>query len=285
MTIKGQMTAATFEFPAFEPHMKGPLTFSAILHIAFVIVAIVGLPYLTPELPVIDTSITVELVSAADMAKIDKPKEDVKRETPVQKEDEPPKPVVPKVDAKTPPKPVAPAPPETAEEEAPPEKEAVVKKLEPVKKPIPPKPVERPDQVKAEEQPEKFNAVLKNLIGSEAEPVKTETPGKADPSSAAMNAGELSALKAQLSQCWRLMAGARYAENLVVNVKVFVNPDRTVRDVKIEDLIRYNGDTFFRAAADSAKSAVYRCSPLDLPPNKYNEWNTIIISFDPRTML
>lgn len=287
------MTAATHDFPAFEPHMKGPLTVSFVLHIVLVIIAIVGLPYFKPELPIIDTSITVELIDASDLAEMERPQErpeDAPRPEPVQKNEEPPKPVTPQVTAKTPPKPVAPAPPEKTEDIAPPEKDiaAPVKKPEPVKPKTPPKPVQRPELTKAEEPPqEKFNAVLKNLIGEEQEAVKPETPGEAKPAPASqpMNNSELGSLQAQLTQCWRLMAGARYAEDLIVDLTLTMAPDRTVRDVKIENMLRYNADSFFRAAADSARSAVYRCSPLDLPPNKYDQWKVLPVRFDPRSML
>lgn len=288
------MTAATQDFPAFEPQMKGPLVASAVLHVVLVVIAIVGLPYLKPELPVIDTSITVELMDAADMPE-DKPEKPVepRPKPPEQKAEEPPRPVMPKVTATTPPKPVAPKPPEKTEEIAPPEKDPTpIKKPEPPKEQVktPPKPVQRPVLTKAEEPPqeEEFKSVLRNLIAEPQEPVKTDTPGDAKTAPATgqpMSMSEMGALKAQLSQCWSVMAGARYAEDLVVDLRIFVNPDRTVRDVKIENQLRYNADSYYRAAADSALRAVFRCSPLDLPPNKYDQWKIIIVSFDPRTML
>ena len=49
---------------------------------------------------------------------------------------------------------------------------------------------------------------------------------------------------------------------------------------------RYNRDSFFRAAADSARRAVFHphCNPLALPLDKYDIWKTIIIRFNPREM-
>jgi hypothetical protein len=60
-----------------------------------------------------------------------------------------------------------------------------------------------------------------------------------------------------------------------------------VQDAQIVDTMRYNSDTYYRAAADSALRAVRnpQCNPLDLPPQKYELWKTIVVTFDPRKML
>lgn len=44
---------------------------------------------------------------------------------------------------------------------------------------------------------------------------------------------EKDALRRQLSQCWNIPAGARDAKDLVVAVKLKVNPDATVREASI----------------------------------------------------
>jgi hypothetical protein len=45
-------------------------------------------------------------------------------------------------------------------------------------------------------------------------------------------------------------------------------------------------DPFFRSAAESALRAVLnpRCNPLRLPPEKYEQWQTMTLNFDPREM-
>ena len=81
--------------------------------------------------------------------------------------------------------------------------------------------------------------------------------------------------------------GARDAKNLIVELTLDVNPDRTVANAEIVDKSRYASDSFFRAAADSAMRAVRnpRCSPLELPADKYDQWKHIDFTFDPRDML
>lgn len=97
---------------------------------------------------------------------------------------------------------------------------------------------------------------------------------------------ELDALRYQLSQCWNIPAGAQGAEDLNVEVKIVVNPDRTAQSVTIVDMARYNSDSFFRAAADSARRAVLNpnCSPLKLPADKYDQWHVTYVNFNPKDM-
>jgi outer membrane biosynthesis protein TonB len=217
---------------------------------------------------------------------------------------------------------VAPVPPKPAEQPKPVEakekieqkKEAIEKapepKKEPVKKPIEkpkPKPTPKPTPQKsrddgagsAQEQKE-FNSVLKNLLGdpeTEAEapagnPIdapydpNTKVQGTAPVTSDTLALSEMDALKYQLAQCWNVPTGAMDAENLIVDIRIEVNPDRTVKSAQIVDQGRYNTDEFFRAAADSARRAVYnpRCTPLALPPDKYQVWQNIMIRFNPKDM-
>lgn len=51
--------------------------------------------------------------------------------------------------------------------------------------------------------------------------------------------------------------------------------------------MRYMGDSYFRAAADSVLRAIRnpRCNPLELPADKYDLWKEMTVTFDPREML
>jgi hypothetical protein len=102
-----------------------------------------------------------------------------------------------------------------------------------------------------------------------------------------MSAGEMDALVRQLAQCWNIPAGARDAQNLNVDIRIQVNPDRTVRGIQIVDQARYASDAFFHAAADSAVRALRSpaCSPLQLPPDKASVWKDMVIGFNPKEML
>ncbi len=97
----------------------------------------------------------------------------------------------------------------------------------------------------------------------------------------------MDALKQQLSQCWNIPASAKDAQDLVVELDVEVNPDRSVASATIVDQGRMASDPVFRAAALSAKRAlsIPACMPLALPPDKYDEWKSMTLRFDPKEML
>lgn len=276
--------------PAFDSQMRGPLAVSALFHMMIVVLAIVGLPYLKSDIPEIPEAISVEIVKA-DQAPPPPPSE---RKTQPQQIEKPPEapPRPPQMTAKEPPKPAAPEKPEEPDLAIPMEKAPEqVKKPEP-KVEKPPKPVKRPMLTKEQpqEQQEEFKSLLRNLMPDEpaaASPTQ-ESAAETSPLSRfaqQMSMSEMQGLTAQLSQSWKLMSGARYAEDLKVEIKLWVNPDRTIQNAKIVDQLRYMNDSYFRAAADSALRAVWRCNPLDLPPNKYELWKEITVTFDPREML
>ncbi|HEY8963053.1 MAG TPA: energy transducer TonB, partial [Alphaproteobacteria bacterium] len=203
-----------------------------------------------------------------------------------------PKPT-PKTEAPKPEK-VKPAPKEKVAEVAP--KKAAPAPAKPEQaKPEPSKTEEVKTEEPAEDQAE-FSSVLKNLVGEEAPPqpdsVPRDTPRQAPqltspaPLGSQMSMSEMDALRAQLAQCWRVLPGARDAATLVVDIEVTVGPNKIVQSSHIVDQLRYNSDSFFRAAADSALAALRSptCTPLDLPSDKYDQWKNMTVRFDPKDM-
>lgn len=158
----------------------------------------------------------------------------------------------------------------------------------PVMRPAPPQKEDR-DEAETETEKPDFASVLKNLAENKSDsapenrqsPMLTQPP----PVGQALTQSELSALKRQLAGCWNILPGARDADDLVVVVNVTMNPDRTVASAGIRDQARL-GDPFFKAAADSALRALRdpRCSPLELPPFKFDQWKEMTIRFDPKDM-
>lgn len=284
--------------PALEKPASPFLVGSALIHGVIILLLIVGLPYVTPDRPLPDAPVPIELVDLDEItqttAAAKKANDETKKAKPAKKEPtEPkPKPSAPQVTAKTPPKPGAPKPPE--ETVTIPEK---TKAPEPVKKPVskpkaPEKPKERLLTASDDESQEDFQSLLRNLMPDESEAEATqnaagEKPRAFVPLGERMTISEQDALRRQLAACWNLLAGARFAEDLVVEIKLFMNADRSIREARIVNQLRYNQDSFFRAAADSALRALYnpQCTPLDLPPEKYEQWKIITVTFDPRSML
>lgn len=232
-----------------------------------------------------------------------------------------PKPV--EVAKPEPPKPEPPKPeqakPEPKPEQAKPEPETV-KAAEATPEPPPPVPVSRPtppkkpakQQVAAKETPvapdekkrpdktDDFMNVLKTvqkMKDSSAAPAEAEKSAPQTTDSTArrsnfdadrpLSVSEMDAVRQQITRCWLVPAGAKAGESLLVELRVRMNPDRTVREAEIVDTARMRIDPFFRAAAESARRALFNpsCSPLNLPPEKYETWKTFTITFDPKDML
>ncbi len=143
------------------------------------------------------------------------------------------------------------------------------------------------------------DSVLKNLSKvkpqaasdqpTDDKPVKTaaKPSGAQAPISSQLTASELSALGRQLGNCWSLPDLAKDARNMTADIDITVNPDRTVASVQVEDQGRMASDPVFRAFAMSAVRAlrVPQCQHLELPPEKYQEWQSMTIHFDPKEML
>jgi hypothetical protein len=107
----------------------------------------------------------------------------------------------------------------------------------------------------------------------------------------ALTLSEKDAIRLQIERCWSVPAGARDAENLRVKIRIYLNPDGSLRQPpEIVDSARMErpGEEFYRSAAESARRAVLnpRCSPLqNLPVSKYERWREIELTFDPKEML
>lgn len=99
--------------------------------------------------------------------------------------------------------------------------------------------------------------------------------------------GEIDLVRRQIERCWNVPAGAREAADLVVHIRVQMNLDGTPRNAAILDGGRLGSDSFYRAAAESALRAVLnpRCHPFRLPPEKFEDWKTITLVFNPKEML
>jgi len=131
-------------------------------------------------------------------------------------------------------------------------------------------------------------------LGTDIQPQQaalTPTPNRSPPprpmTEGQLTLSELDAIRSQIAQCWNVPAGARDARNLVVELQVEMNPDATVRNVRVVDEARMMTDAFFRAAAESALRAVRnpRCNPLRLPAEKFDTWKSFTLNFNPKEML
>lgn len=202
---------------------------------------------------------------------------------------EPPKPTPPPESRPEPPQTAAAAPPPP-----PPEPKPQLAAVEPPPAPPPPKP--QPPKKKSDDLA--LDALLKNLAKRDPARVPVDQPQKQvaavppkasaqpiAPLGAQLTTSELDVVKQQIEQCWNVPAGARDAKDLTPEFRVYMNRDGTVQSATQLNPER-NDDPFFRAAADSAARALRNphCQPLKLPPDKYDQWQTFTITFDPKDL-
>jgi len=277
--------------------LRNSLIISTCLHIGMLVFMYFGLPHVFKPLPPLLRPIPIDIVEIGAITN-----------TRIGKEEEA-KPIASQSTKPEPPQKTEIKPPEPANKPEVKPTEQKAEKAEdlallpkPKEKPVPPKQVEAE---KRQEQPDQLASVLKNVAKLKPQGAKSDEP-KADAKRGAANVtggaqeggfgpalsdrltiSQEDALRRQIQQCWNIPAGARNAESLVVEVLIEMNPDRTVREARVVDQNRMATDPFFRAAAESALRALRnpKCTPLELPPDQYEQWKTILFNFDPRDML
>lgn len=158
--------------------------------------------------------------------------------------------------------------------------------LQPVKKP-------KIDEKRKMQIEEDFDSLLKNLETSyeKTQPQEEFKEVKATQSQKPFNPDqqltmtEEDAFRSQIAKCWNVPAGARDADKSPVLLRISMQKDGTVTNVKLMDTSSYNSQPFYRAIADSAIRAVYRCSPFRLPREKFDYWKELELNFDLREMI
>ena len=98
-----------------------------------------------------------------------------------------------------------------------------------------------------------------------------------------LSQSEMDALRGQVQRCWNIPAGALDGDTLKVSVKFKL--DRSGALEGSPEIISGGGSSGVeRAAAEAARRAVSRCSPYNLPAEKYDAWADVIVNFDPSEM-
>ena len=99
-----------------------------------------------------------------------------------------------------------------------------------------------------------------------------------------MTNSEIGDLHQSIESKWNIGALSTEAAQVVIKVAVVLSPDQ--KPVSIELISGEGGsDVAIKRAFDAARSAIYRAATegLNLPPDKYDEWKDLIMTFDPRS--
>ena len=267
--------------------MSRSIIISSIFHLLLIIITAMSLPFLAKKPIDLPPIVSIELIQITDKTNI--PFAPKAKKT-IEKIKEKEKKLV--------------------SEQAPPKK---VKKIKPDSVPMPDDKVNKVEKQKEDKQnPEKIDEEIKQVSEFEkdelfdpnsiaalidkskeefAETTKKTDKVTQDQQRSVENVGlslsEEDALKAQIFGCWSIPLGLPYNENLLVRIKLQLNPDGTVLQSEILDHARMNkpGQGFYKVLAESALRAVKLCQPLRVPTTGYERWKELQLNFDAREML
>ena len=267
--------------------MNRSILISSVLHIILIFITAMSLPFLAKKPIDLPPIISVELIQITDKTNIPfAPKA---------------KKIIEKIKEKE---------KKLVSEQAPPKK---VKKVKPDSVPMPEDKVKKVEKIKEDKQnPEKIDNEVKQVSEFEKEELfdpnniaalidkskveTAETVNKTDKitqdqqknvDNVGLSLSEEDALKAQIFGCWSIPLGLPYNENLLVRIKLELNPDGTVSQSEIIDHARMNkpGQGFYKVLAESALRAIKLCQPLRVPTTGYERWKELQLNFDAREML
>ena len=267
--------------------MNRSLVISSVLHLILIMITAMSLPFLAKKPIDLPPIVSVELIQITDKTNIPfAPKA---------------KKIIEKIKKKE---------KKLVSEQAPPKK---VKKIKPDSVPMPDEKPEKIEKVKEDKQnPEKVDNEVKQVSEFEKDELfdpnniaalidkskeeSAETINKTDKitqdqqknlENMGLSLSEEDALKAQIFGCWSIPLGLPYNENLLVRIKLQLNPDGTVSQSEILDHARMNkpGQGFYKVLAESALRAIKLCQPLRVPTTGYERWKELQLNFDAREML
>ena len=267
--------------------MNRSLFISSVLHGALIFITAMSLPFLAKKPLDIPPIVSVELIQIAEKTNIPfAPKA---------------KKIIEKIKEKE---------KKLVSEQAPPKK---VKKIKPDSVPMPDDKVKKVEKIKEDKQnPEKIDNEVKQVSEFEKKELfdpnniaalidkskieTSETSQKTDKvtqdqqksiENIGLSLSEEDALKAQIFGCWSIPLGLPYNENLLVRIKLQLNPDGTISQSEILDHARMNkpGQGFYKVLAESALRAIKLCQPLRVPTTGYERWKELQLNFDAREML
>lgn len=153
-----------------------------------------------------------------------------------------------------------------------------------------PAPVETPAPQVAETAPEPVvpQDDINNLLADLGADTPVETPATSAPAVAAgppMTGAERDSFRVSVNRCWNVDPGSVAAR---VTVEVGFELDRSGQVVGGEvRLLASDGDQSATSTAfEAARRAILRCQSggYQLPPDKYEQWKDVVITFDPSGM-
>jgi hypothetical protein len=268
-----------------------PFLISLGLHLLFVVIAVFGLPMLGRDLPEEMPIVRLEIVRTVPETNViegDKPSTAKEEQKATVSKRPPPPPPPP------PPRPAAsrPAPPSPRPAKAQNDVASRLNKMVKDKK-------KRADAAsgvlqnlaeaqmaakdaeearKTQERKVAADTVTKTLSAVAGNAVKAPPKKSLSP----VGLDDIARIQQHVSQCWQPPLGAAGNDTLIVDIFVSVNRSGEVQKAVIEDKLRFNLDSYFKASAIAAQRAIVDCSPLPIPPEKYDQLKEFTFAFNPQ---
>jgi hypothetical protein len=126
---------------------------------------------------------------------------------------------------------------------------------------------------------------------SQAPTARPSSPGRPSPGggspqgSALLTQGEMRGVAERISECWSVDAGMLGLDQIVVELRVDIDPGGTIRNVRPASGLP--SEPRARAVYESARRALLdqKCSPLPLPADKLPSLASSIFRFSPRGLV
>jgi len=93
---------------------------------------------------------------------------------------------------------------------------------------------------------------------------------------------DIDRIRQHVSSCWSPPIGTAGANTLNVDIIVTLDRGGKVVTAEVDNKMRLANDRTFRVAADEAIRTMFKCSPLPVPLDKYEQWKSFIFGFDPK---
>ena len=93
---------------------------------------------------------------------------------------------------------------------------------------------------------------------------------------------DIDRIRQHVSSCWSPPIGTAGADTLIVDIIVTLDRDGEVLTAEVDNKMRLTSDRTYRVAADEAIRTMFKCSPLPVPLDKYEQWKSFIFGFDPK---
>ena len=93
---------------------------------------------------------------------------------------------------------------------------------------------------------------------------------------------DIDRIRQHVSSCWSPPIGTAGANTLIVDIIVTLDRDGAVLTAEVDNKMRLTTDRTYRVAADEAIRTMFKCSPLPVPLDKYEQWKSFIFGFDPK---